>query len=371
MIEYRLYINNTPATREQLDLVEEITVEQAVDMAWEARLQVPIGTDDQGQWTGGAEDVFTLFTPVRIELRVGDRGFVPLIDGPIVDRDDDQETEPGQSMRTVVVQDDSVWLNREDRIFRFDELLDHEIAGELFDIPQIATTEIETTPAPTRSGEIQVVQRGTAMQLLRSLARRQGMHAYVLPGESPGESVGCFKPFSTEPGDLPVLTLTGPERNLASFSPRDDGQRPAQVTAYALSLFDKTVTQRTADPASLDRLGPEPSLGDETSPAAQILPPRFGDAVDLDQAVAAEAERASYASEVTGTVLGHYYRAVLVPYQVVTVEGVDEERSGNYLIAQVTHSLSRTEYSQSFTLRRNARSQGATASFSDLAGAIF
>ncbi|WP_017296920.1 hypothetical protein [Nodosilinea nodulosa] len=371
MPEYRLYFNHTPATREQLDLVESITVEQAVDMAWEARLEIPIGTDEQGQWRLENEDIFAEFTPVRIELRVGNGAFVPLIDGPIVDVEHDQQTEPGQSMMTVVVQDDSVFLNREDRIFRFDELLDHEIAEELFDIPQIATTDIDQTPAPTRSGEIQTVQRGTAMQLLRSLARRQGMHAYVLPGSSPGESIGCFKPFSTEPGDLPVLTLMGPERNLASFSPRDDAQRPASVTTYALSLFDKTVTQRGSDPASLDRLGPETSLGDDTSPAAQILPPRFGDAVDLDQAVAAEAERASYASEVTGTVLGHYYRGVLVPYQVVTVEGVDQRRSGDYLIAQVTHSLSRTEYSQTFTLRRNARSEGAGGSFADLAGAIF
>jgi hypothetical protein len=371
MIEYRLFFNNTPATREQLDLVEEITVEQAVDMAWEARLQVLIGTDAQGQWTRETEALFAEFTPVRIELRVSDRDFVPLIDGPIVDIENDRQTEPGQSTMTVVVQDDSVFLNREDRIFRFDQQLDHEIAEELFDIPQIASTEIETTPAPTGLTEIAVMQRGTAMQLLRSLARRQGMHAYVLPGEAPGESIGCFKPFSTEPGDLPVLTLMGAERNLASFSSRDNAQRPARVTTYSLSLFDKTFTQHTADPASLDRLGPEPSLSGETSPAAQILPPQCGDGVDLDQAVAAAAERASYASEVTGTVLGHYYRDVLVPYQVVTVEGVDQRRSGDYLITQVTHSLSRTEYSQTFTLCRNARSQGAGSNFADLAGAIF
>ncbi len=371
MIEYRIFFNNTPATREQLDLVEEITVEQAVDMAWEARMQVPIGTDAQGQWTRETEALFVEFTPVRIELRVGERGFVPLIDGPIVDIETDRQTEPGQSTLTVVVQDDSVFLNREDRIFRFDQRLDHEIAEELFDIPQIASTEIETTPAPTSSTEIAVVQRGTAMQLLRSLAQRQGLHAYVLPGASPGESIGCFKRFTTEPGDLPVLTLTGPERNLGSFSPREDAQRPARVTTYSLSLLDKTVTQSRSDFASLDRLGPEDPFAAEASTAAQILPPRFGDGVDLDQAVAAEAERSSYTSEVTGSVLGHYYRGVLVPYQVVTVAGVDDRRSGNYLITQVTHTLSRTDYSQAFTLRRNARSAGAGSNFADLAGAIF
>ncbi|MGB5974226.1 MAG: hypothetical protein WBG38_12960, partial [Nodosilinea sp.] len=118
-------------------------------------------------------------------------------------------------------------------------------------------------------------------------------------------------------------------------------------------------------------LGPEAPLDDRTSPAAQILLPQFGDAVDLDRAVAAEAEQASYASQVTGTVLGHYYRGVLMPYQVVTVEGVNQRRSGDYLITQVTHTLTRTEYSQAFTLRRNARSAGAGGNFADLAGAIF
>ncbi|ASC73026.1 hypothetical protein XM38_039880 [Halomicronema hongdechloris C2206] len=324
MIEYRLYIDNTPASREQLDLVEDITVEQAVDMAWEARLQIPIGTDEQGQWNREAEELFAEFTPVRIELRVGDGAFSPLIDGPVVDIETQMQTEPRQSMVTIVVQDDSVFLNREDRIFRFDQLLDHQIAEELFgEVPQITTTDIATTPAPSSNSDISVVQRGTAMQLLRSLAQRQGMHAYVLPGETPGQSIGCFQPFSTEPGDLPPLTLMGPERNLDTFSPHDDLQRPARVTTYALSLLDKTVTQRTTDPGDLDRLGPNPALDEDTRPAAQILPPHYGDAVDLDQMAAAAAERASYASEVSGTVLGHYYRGILLPYQVVTVRGVD------------------------------------------------
>lgn len=372
-IEYRLYFNHEPATREQLDRVEEIVVEQAVDMAWEARLKIPVGTDDQGEWAGEDEAFLAEFTPVRIEIRFGEGAFVPLIDGPIVDLEYQMQSEPGQSELTVVVQDDSVYLNREEQILRFDDRLDHEIAEQLLgDVDQIASTDIETTPAPTSSTTPAVVQRGTAMQLLRSLARRQGMHAYVLPGEAPGESIGCFKAFSTEPDeDLPLLTLTGPERNLANFSPREDAQRPARVTAYSLSLLDKTVTQRTSDFADLDRLGSEDAFAEEAETAAQILPPRHGDGVDLDQAVAAEAERASYASQVSGTVMGNCYGGVLLPYRVVQVQGVSRRRSGSYLIAQVTHTLNRTDYSQAFTLRRNARSEGAGSSATDLVGAIF
>ena len=38
---YRLYFDGDPATRGQLDGVEEITVEQEIDLAWEARLPKP------------------------------------------------------------------------------------------------------------------------------------------------------------------------------------------------------------------------------------------------------------------------------------------------------------------------------------------
>lgn len=370
-IYYRMFFNNNPATREQLDRVEEITVEQEIDMAWEARMQIPIATDDQGNWTGEDEDFLAEFTQVRIEIQIGDSEFVPLIDGCIVESGDLMSSEPGQSMKTVIVQDDSIRLNRDDRIFRFENLLDHEIASQLFEeIEQIDTTQIENTP-PNSSLRPVVVQRGTAMQLLRSLARRQGMHAYVLPGEEPGQSIGCFKSFPTQTDGLPPLILLGAERNVAEFNPSNNAQHPAKVTASVLNIFDKTITQRTSDLGKLDLLGEETTFAGEGNTATQILSPGYSDAVDLDQAVTAEALRSSYSTEATGSVLNETYSAILTPYQVVSVCGANQRHSGDYLIRKVTHSLTRSVYSQSFTLQRNARSSGSSAGLANLAGSIF
>jgi hypothetical protein len=371
-INYRLFFNNNPAKREQLNRVEEITVEQEIDMAWEARMQIPIATDDKGNWTGENEDFLAEFTQVRVEIQIGDSAFIPLIDGPIVESGDRMNSEPGQSMKTVVIQDDSIRLNRDDRIFRFENLLDHEIASQLFgEIQQIATTEIENTPAPSSSLPPVVVQRGTAMQLLRSLARRQGMHAYVLPGEEPGQSIGCFKSFPTKTDGLPPLIVLGAERNVAEFNPTNNAQRPAKITAATLNIFDKTITQRTSDLGRFDLLGEETTFAEEGNIATQILFPRYGDTVDLDQAVTAEALRSSYSTEATGTVLNDSYSAVLTPYRVVSIGGVNQRRSGDYLIRKVTHSLTRSSYSQSFTLQRNARSAGSSAGLANLAESIF
>ena len=148
---YRLYVNNAPATREQLDQVEEITVEQSVDMAWEARLEIPICTDDQGRWSGEDDDFLAAFSRLRVEVKVGG-GYVPLIDGPVVGYDSRMSSEPGQSAITLMVQDDSVYLNRSESLESFDDLLDHEIATRIFDdTREIAETDVEETPA-TGSG---------------------------------------------------------------------------------------------------------------------------------------------------------------------------------------------------------------------------
>lgn len=69
-IEYRIFFNNKPATREQLDRVEEIIVEQEVDMAWEARVKIPICVDDKGNWEGQDEDFLASFSRVRLEIKL-------------------------------------------------------------------------------------------------------------------------------------------------------------------------------------------------------------------------------------------------------------------------------------------------------------
>jgi hypothetical protein len=373
-MRYRFFIDGNPATREQLDQVEQITVEQQVDMAWEARLQIPICTDDNGRWSDEDSAFVRSSGRVRVEIKIGDDPFTALIDGPVVGSDTEMSSEPGQSVVTVLVHDDSAYLNRNDRQRRLDNLLDHEIARQLFgDVPQIASTDVETTTTPNDSLPAAEMQRGTEIELLRRLARRQGMHAYVLPGREPGQSIGVFRRFPTAPDGLPPLILLGPDRNLASFTARGDAQRPGSVESQSVNITDKVVTRATARIRNLELLGEEAPVADAAAAGTRLIPPGHDGAVDVNQAVAAEMERSSYAFEASGSVLGDCYTGVLTPYRVVTVKGVDGRQSGNYVIKSVTHQLTRSQYAQSFSLLRNARSSGASSSnlLGDLAAGIF
>jgi hypothetical protein len=124
-MEYRLFLDGKPAKPAQLESVEEITVDQEVDMSWEARFQIPVRVDKKGKWIGEAEDFMKSFSRVRVEIKVADSSYAPLIDGPIVRHENTKSSQPGQSSLGLVVQDDSVFLNREERIQTFEDLKDH------------------------------------------------------------------------------------------------------------------------------------------------------------------------------------------------------------------------------------------------------
>jgi hypothetical protein len=370
-VSFRLFYGSNPATQEQLDKIESITVEQEIDMAWEARLTLPICTDANGAWSGDDEAFMQSFLRIRVEVKVGVNSYAALIDGPVVGYDSQRSSEPGQSQITIIVHDDSVYLNREENIEVFEGRRDSEIAEWLFSQAQhISKRQVDDTPAAPQDLPPATVQRGTAMRLLRELARRQGMHAYVLPGEQPDQSIGCFKRLPTSASGLPDLVLLGEDRNIETFNLSFDSQSPARVQAYALNVTDHAVLTSKSSFRNLELLGDKASLTDESQATQLQARPGMGNSVDLDQRTAGETERAGYSLTARGSVIPGCYPAALTPYRLVQVRAVSARQSGNYLIHHVTHLLNRSMYTQEFTLKRNATLRSSGSGATDLIGSI-
>jgi hypothetical protein len=186
------------------------------------------------------------------------------------------------------------------------------------------------------------------------------MHAYVRAGDDPGASVGVFRSLPTTTDGLAPLVLLGADRNLASFSSRNDGQRPTRVVIYSLDLLDGNTRSGSAAPADGPLLGIDPPAAPDGEVASVILPPSDGTA-DPQQRADAAAARSSYAFNADGAVVSDCYPDVLRPYHVVTVRGVDGRQSGDWLILHVTHALDRSVYTQTFKLGRNATSAGSAS----------
>jgi hypothetical protein len=364
-VRLSLYLDDRPATKDQLEEIDEVNVDQVIDAAWQAQLQIPVCTDDKGNWCDPGEPFAAALGRLRVEVDPGDGTFVPLIDGPIVGRHLTMSFQPGQSTLNVTIRDDSVLLNRIERGQPYQKLKPHEIAQQVFgSADRIAEKRIDTTTKPGADGTVDEYERGTDMQVLRRLARRQGMHAYVLPGPKSGKSIGVFQPLPTKPDGLPPLILLGDDRNVEQFRPHEDAEAPASVTAQTLSLMDKSVTKATVTFRDVPLLGDTPAGANGKVPAARLLPPAGDGSIDAQTAARAAAERFSYAVTADGSVATGRYGAALSPYRVVTVKGVGAADSGDYVIRRVRHRLTRSIYFQSFELIRNAKTAGGPGGLS-------
>jgi phage protein D len=366
-IAYRMFFDGDPATQDQLDRLEDITVEQEVDLMWEARVQIPICIDGDGRWAGEDEAWMRGFKRVRIEVQIGTNPFVPLIDGPIVGYDTERSSLPGRSLVTLVVRDDSVFLNREDQINRFEEMTDSQIARQIYgEVEQLAAAPPdipEETPAQPGTLPAITVQRGTKIQLLRALAARHGdWHAYVLPGPTLGQSIGAFRRFPTQTDGLPPMILVGDARNIKEFTVRNNEQRPADVEAASMSVTDKGITSASSSYRDRTLLGDEPAAGSSGNTAQRRLAPGRTDTVPVDSATRGAAGLSGYATDATGSVIPHCYQGVLSPYRVVEVQISDSAYSANYLITKVTHKLTRSTYTQDFSAKGDSISTAAGGS---------
>ncbi len=354
--EYRVYFDNAAASPQQLALFSEIRVDQGIGVAAEAQIDLPIGTDSAGLWPGIEEHYAQAFTRVRIEVKVAEAAFLPLIDGLIVGNRYEMKADPEHSLMTLIVQDDSVQLNRDEKVALFEDMAPQDIVTSLFADAGF-TAEVDAVPDAGASLQRVVVQRGSNMQLLLELGRRYGMFTYMRPGDTPGASVGMFKRPQFAPADLPEILLVGAQRNVASFSAEFDALRPTKAQAASVALADKSLLSSSADAADVTALG-EAATHDITQPAITLLSGTREEQTDLDAATAAAVNLSSWAYAAHGELDADHYAGVLQPYRLVRVRGIGGYLSGDYLIGHVMHVLTDAGYRQRFSLHRNARSTG-------------
>lgn len=355
--QYRLYFDNVAATKDQLARFEDITIEQEMDLACRGRFQAPLCISNTGVWSGEKDNFLLGLHRIRLEVQMQGAEWVPLIDGPIINVEGGQFNEPGKSMLTLVVSDDSFYLHRHETVKSF-QASDSDVARQIYeDACQIATTDIDDAPAPSNPAFDTTVLRGTQMELLRQLAKRQHMHAYVSCGDSPGESVGCFKADigPTEDSGLAPMILLGDGQNIFSFRSQKHAGQTATFRSGWVNLKDRSTDNRNSNLRDLNLQGTDPTTD---SPVKRLFRARQIEAMTLNRALQGETERAAFALRATGEVMKGIYNSVLQPYCNVQVLGTNGTLSGTWLIKQVTHTLTRNHYGQSFHVIRNAQSAG-------------
>jgi hypothetical protein len=342
---FRIWFGERAAGADELRRVEEIEVIQEMDAFWEARVRMVLCLDADGSWLHWPGEKASPFSRVRIELDPGDGRFIALIDGPLAAIDAGLDAQPGRSAATIVVRDDSAFLDRDEEAEPPFEGRNHgKIARAVFGrFKEIASTRIDAT-----QGEPEFTTwRGTALQFLRELGRINDRHAYVLPGEKRGASVGCFLADPTGPAGLAPLVLVGPKRNLATATIGQDPDGGERTRARVLRFDDGEVTKVDADTEQLGLMRNLPARPADLTPR-RLLHPQDAGAADPAAAAAAQTRRNNYPFQLTAQLVPGCYGGVLAPYQKVRVDAGATPHSGDYLVTKVVHRITASVYTQQF-----------------------
>jgi len=377
--EYSIMFGDRSVDLEELDNISDVTIEQTLDMIWEAKVTMSINMDEKGLWNIENKEFAYPQSRFRFEVKRGN-SFVVLIDGPIVNIDADMNSEPGQSSMTLTIYDDSILLDNKQEFLHYHNKKDSEIALEIYKKAVtdkiLDSFEIEDTKSQPQT----INFRGTRMQLLRKLAKRNGMHAYVIPGKISGKSIGLFKPYPKKPSGFTDLVLTGEKRNIEKFKVNIDSLKPSIGQGAYLNPQDNTIEDFSHEDEKCDLLGDMPVIsnikkliGQITSPQLipqQVIPndviqpnlimihPNSSLGDDMQQRIKAEACESRYAIKGTGKVLRTTcFPDILTPSNMIAVQGINGPYCGNYIITKVSHNISRSSHTQSFTVIRNAFSK--------------
>lgn len=196
------------------------------------------------------------------------------------------------------------------------------------------------------------VQSATDLAYLRAMAEDVGHVFHLVPGPAPGVSTAYWGPQYRGGAPQPALTAgCGPAGNVEELAFTFDSLATAGYTTHRLGP-SATTSEVTAPGTRLLR----DSLAAHPAPALRTGPLPGHTARSLTQTLLAGLGRQVAVHAVTGrgTVdvlrYGHVLSAHGGP---VGVRGAGRAHDGRYLVAAVTHELSRHSYRQHFTLVRD------------------
>lgn len=362
---FRVWFGDRAASEDELRRIEQIEVTQEMDAIWEAHVRMALCLDANGRWLHWPGDTSDPFSRVRVELDIGNGRFTPLIDGPLVSIDAGLDSQPGRSTATMVVRDDSAFLNRDEETEPpFENKTASDIADELFDrFEQIHDKQITRTDAAPET----TTRRGTVLQFLRDLAYLNDRHAYVLPGSDRNASIGCFLPDPESAADLPPLVLIGDGRNLSNATVSQDPDGAERTRAQTLRVNDQGVTTLETSAEDLGLMRDLPAMPADLTPR-RLLNPWDNTRADPTAAATSQARRAGYVYTLTSHVIPGCYASVLTPYQKVRVDAGRTPYSGDYLITKVVHRITPSVYTQELEAKTNSTTEISGADVAESLG---
>ena len=372
---FQVILGGTPADDAFYTRMSALEVEENVDLPSAILIKVPVTTNDSGDLTGVSDDHFTPFATLAVVAQQEEQPEQCIFDGFVLSSKLHLQTGTVGSELQIWGQDASWLMNLEDKVKEWVDVTDASVANTIFGDYGITPAPENTrddSPSHPESGHT-LMQRGTDIQFLRELARRNGKLCRVACQDKPEERIGYFVKPAVD-GD-PVLTLTLNDSAAATVSALDfewDVARPSAVKASQALFSDPSEDGASGDSSDSD-LAPldERALADFAgmSITTRLTAP-VDDAGELTLRAQGLLRESGWFARCEGEADAGRLKAVLRAGTVVQVDGAGSLNSGKYFVWSVRHIFSADAHKMRFVLVRNAVGPAASGAGGLLGGLL-
>ncbi|NIM18416.1 MAG: hypothetical protein GTO45_41075 [Candidatus Aminicenantes bacterium] len=330
-----------------------ISVEVELDdqLANMFRIRLPLIKQEDATWSYLDDENFLVWKQVSIGA-----GFAgeteELITGRITHVKPLFDPDPSQCVLEIWGMDESVLMDREEKLKDWPNKKDSDIASEIFGLYGFSA-EVEDTEVVHDEAVSTIIQRETDMRFLQRLALRNGFECYV------AGSTAYFRKPQLDDTPQPVLACHfGDETNLSRFSIEVNALTPSNVAMFQVDRLNKEVMDSAAESSRQTALGNTDSAGILASgmdpPTNFIGMNAATGKPEMDALCQGFYHNAEWFVSAEGEIAGNLYGHALKARSTVTIKGVGETYSGVYYVSHVTHSFTPDGYVQYFKVKRNA-----------------
>lgn len=354
-ITYTLLINNMPAGSQILESIQQIEVEEDARLAGMLRLKLAIAVAEDGSgWEFIDDDTFSRLTKLTLLVTVGTGLPQPLIEAYVVESKSQFSNTPGQSTLEVVAMDATILMNLEQKVRAWANMADSDIATLIFAqygfIPMVDRTQ----PMRIELDET-VIQHGTDIQFLRYLAQRNGYLCYIEANPFTLLPEAHFHPPKVDDNPQGTLTVNmGPATNVNRMNGRFNMIQPTTAATANIAIGSQAEESANVTSTALTELGRQTLLNGSQPRHTLLSHTGLAATAELQTLAQAVVDQSAWAIEIEGDLDTDAYGDLLRAKRPILVRGTGQNFSGAYFVEKVQHLITADNYTQHFTLKRNA-----------------
>ena len=375
---YQILFDGQPADADFYTSITSLEVEENMDLPGAMRLNLPVNRTESGDLTYVADSRFRPLANISIvatptagpvsaaKSALGALGIGGgltsaqcIFDGYILSHKLHLEKGTTNSTLAIWGQDASWLMNLTENVKEWVDVTDGDVANSIFSAYGITAADENTaddSPSHTESGH-SLMQRGSDIQFLRMLARRNGKICRVACKDQPGQRIGYFAKANL--GSDPVLTLTLNDPEAWTIEGMDldwDVTNPTSVVARQALFTDDKADGVNGDTSSsgLNSLG-DRVLSDFTGkPMTVLLAAPVDDGGELAMRAQALLRESDWFVRCEGQADVARLNAILRVGTIVEIDGIGALHSGKYYVWSVRHTITPDSHKMKFVLMRNA-----------------